>query len=111
MPGDRRHHHLFEAVDMNGAKLEFTNTIHCRSHAHCKTCRMFNDGRSWRESLLKAFRLPGDLIDFECPEGRGWGREPRWRDRVMPPGEWLALLIKVATIGIKRLRPQGNRRA
>ncbi len=48
----------------------------CRSQAHCSTCRNFEDGHTWRESLGKVFDLPGGVVDFECPEGFDWGDEP-----------------------------------
>ena len=47
----------------------------CRTRLHCPTCRDLEGGRAWRESLGKAFKLPEDAPDFECPHGIEWGVE------------------------------------
>jgi len=49
---------------------KFTNTGHCKSHAHCHRCRDRNGGRVWREKLQGSFTI--DEVDFVCPEGRVW---------------------------------------
>lgn len=52
-------------------------TILCKTGLHCETCRKMDEGREWRRSLGKSFRLPGDDIDFACPIGIAWyGKQP-----------------------------------
>lgn len=51
----------------------FCETRHCLSRKHCATCRDLEGGRTWRESLRKAFTLPDDATDFPCPHGLPWG--------------------------------------
>jgi hypothetical protein len=50
----------------------FVLSTHCQSRAHCKVCRNFDGGRKWRESLSKAYQLPNNDVDFECPYGMQW---------------------------------------
>ena len=50
----------------------FVLTNHCKSKAHCGTCRNLNDGRNYREKLSKMFLLPDNNVDFECPYGEKW---------------------------------------
>ena len=49
----------------------------CKNLLSCQTCRDKEGGRQWRESLRKAFRLPNDETDFECPHGLPWGCGPQ----------------------------------
>ena len=58
--------------------MDFIETMHCRIRMHCRTCRDLEGGRAWRESLAVLYRLPGDVVDFECPHGIRAG------DRVAP---------------------------
>jgi hypothetical protein len=55
----------------------FTKSPQCKSRFHCQTCRDKEGGREWRESLRKAFLLPNDETDFECPHGLPWGCGPQ----------------------------------
>ncbi len=52
-------------------------SIICEMRNHCQACRDMEGGRIWRESLHKAFWLPDDEIDFECPHGIPWGAGPQ----------------------------------
>lgn len=54
--------------------------LFCRGQNHCPTCRDIEGGREWRESLGKVFKLPGGIVDFECPEGFNWGDTPELTD-------------------------------
>jgi hypothetical protein len=47
--------------------------ILCAAKTHCPTCRNREAGRTWRESLATAFKLPAGAPDFECPHGLPWG--------------------------------------
>jgi hypothetical protein len=53
----------------------FINIWHCRSHAHCRTCRDRDGGRPWRVMMSQRFTVPGNLLDWECPEGLAWDVE------------------------------------
>lgn len=53
----------------------FVLSTHCNSRAHCKTCRNKQGGHKWRESLKKAFAVPNDVVDFDCPYGMTWNDE------------------------------------
>lgn len=46
--------------------------IICQSGLHCPNCRDPN-ANAWRESLGKAYTLPDDAPDFQCPHGKPWG--------------------------------------
>jgi len=48
---------------------DFINSFVCISRMHCKTCREKASGVFWRRSLRKVYKLPGDIVDFECPYG------------------------------------------
>ena len=50
----------------------FTESIHCCSRAHCIGCRDLNGGRPWRAEMAKRFRMPRNVVDFDCPEGLPW---------------------------------------
>ena len=50
----------------------FTESIHCYSRAHCVACRDLEGGRAWRTEMARRFRVPGDDVDFDCPEGLPW---------------------------------------
>ena len=54
-------------------KLDWIKSSHCKSGAHCNTCRDMEDGRAWRISIGKAFALPDEGVDFECPYELAWG--------------------------------------
>lgn len=57
-------------------KQDFVGSKHCKSGMHCQTCRNKVDGREWRKSLMNAFKLPNDDVDFECTVKsslRPWG--------------------------------------
>jgi hypothetical protein len=49
----------------------FFQSSHCQSQAHCRTCRDFVNGASFRASLQSIFK---DLAtpDFPCPKGLPW---------------------------------------
>jgi len=49
----------------------------CAPRLHCPTCRDLEGGRQWRGSLHRAFKLPNDEVDFECPHGLSWGCGPQ----------------------------------
>ena len=52
----------------------FIEDFTCVSKVHCQTCRdKTKVGKSFRESLLRVFVLPGDETEFSCPHGRPWG--------------------------------------
>lgn len=50
----------------------FIDTWHCRSHAHCRVCRDRDGGRLWRVMMAQRFAAPGNLLDWDCPEGLSW---------------------------------------
>jgi len=50
----------------------FVLTAHCKSRAHCQTCRDLAGGRKWRESLAENFELPNNQVDFTCPYDVPW---------------------------------------
>lgn len=52
------------------SKPNFVDTPHCLLRKHCSTCRNFDGGRGFRQSLFKLFVLPNDDVDFECPYGK-----------------------------------------
>jgi len=78
---------------------EFTKTNHCRSHAHCRTCRDRKGGRRWRESIVRHFKTDG--VDWPCPDGLKWGCAP---SRGL--GDTVAKIIKKVTRG--RVKPCGG---
>ena len=63
-------HRQRDVVDM---KLDWIKSSHCKSGAHCNTCRELEGGRAWRISIGKAFALPEEGVDFECPYELAWG--------------------------------------
>jgi len=55
---------------------QFSLSIHCTSKLHCKTCRLKENGRNWRQSIIDAgYSVPGDIVDFECPFDVPWSDE------------------------------------
>ena len=48
--------------------MNFFESVHCTSRAHCKTCRDKINGANWRSSIFKAFDDVG-TEDFDCPNG------------------------------------------
>jgi hypothetical protein len=50
----------------------FVDTYHCRSQAHCRTCRDLAGGRRWRTLMARRFAVPGRATDFDCPDGLPW---------------------------------------
>ena len=50
----------------------FTDTEHCSSEKHCKTCRRIERGLLWRKAIIKKFG--GDDEFFPCPLGKPWGK-------------------------------------
>ena len=50
----------------------FVDTFHCRSHAHCRTCRDLDGGRLWRRAVAEQFAVLGSATDFDCPDGLPW---------------------------------------
>jgi hypothetical protein len=58
----------------------FTLSGTCGTRAHCETCR--DPARApWREELRKAWALPEDKTDFDCPHGKPWGWQPSPEDQ------------------------------
>ena len=57
--------------------MNWTESYACGCRVHCEACRNKEDGWEWRESLRKAFILPDDETDFECPHGIPWGAGPQ----------------------------------
>ncbi|MBN2585015.1 MAG: hypothetical protein JXL80_18280 [Planctomycetes bacterium] len=55
----------------------FTDTFHCRSHAHCRVCRDLDGGRPWRVLMSQRFTVPRNLLDWDCPEGLPWNVDER----------------------------------
>jgi hypothetical protein len=53
-------------------KPEFIRSFHCRSEAHCNTCRDRVGGREWRKSQSSLYVLPNNEVDFECPFGKSF---------------------------------------
>jgi hypothetical protein len=62
----------------------FTEDSTCLSRVHCGVCRAGKSGRQFRESLAKAFTLPADAPDFDCPHGYPWGYDPK-QSKVIAP--------------------------
>jgi hypothetical protein len=54
----------------------FFESRHCRSLAHCTTCRDLQGGRAWRRSVIMADPAIQE-IDFACPLGATWVVVPR----------------------------------
>ena len=52
--------------------MNFFNSEHCQTKAHCHNCRDKVNGRGFRASLMKSF---DDIkrVDFKCPDGMKWG--------------------------------------
>lgn len=49
----------------------FTDTDHCRGHAHCKTCRERSArAAGWRVAMAQTF---GGSDSWDCPEGLAMG--------------------------------------
>ena len=57
-------------------KPRLTDSTHCRSRAHCETCRDREGGRATRAHWAKRYALPGGAVDFACPFGGKWGTPP-----------------------------------
>jgi len=107
--------------------MDFTETNHCRSGVHCRTCRHLVDGRAWRQCLAARFELPPHAPDFTCPHGKAWGYRPPDRgvgdtiERVLRAtgiGQVAKRLIRALTgkpcgcgrrrVRLNRLMPYGN---
>ena len=73
----------------------FTETPHCRSGGHCRTCRDLEEGRAWRLSLAAGFALPPGAPDFACPRGKAWG----WRPPDRGLGDTVERFLHAAGIG------------
>lgn len=54
--------------------MSMTDILDCQRRTHCATCRDFDEGRPFRESIAK--RVPDLPVDFECPHGVKWGERP-----------------------------------
>ena len=82
-------------------KEEFILTSHCQLQLHCATCRRSSAyGVKWRRDLRKAFELPDNEINFDCPFGARWdtvtGPHETWIQRWTPkPGKILTFIFKV----------------
>ncbi len=53
------------------AETGFFATGDCLSGHHCRTCRNWEHGRSFREAIARGFHLADK--DFCCPRGRPVG--------------------------------------
>jgi hypothetical protein len=74
----------------------FVLSNHCKSEAHCATCRdLEGDGRRWRKNLTKYFLLPDDNIDFECPYGK------KWNNGAVPQGRMAAARPRIASAAVQ----------
>ncbi len=63
----------------------FESSIHCRSRAHCVTCRDSEGGRLWRAAMAEQFTVPGGAINFDCPDGLPWNvKENDVPDEIRP---------------------------
>lgn len=79
-------------VDMKIFIKDFT----CLSKVHCETCRDKTEvGNAFRKSLSRAFVLPADAPDFECPYDKPWG----WKRPSRGLGDTIEKVAKA--IGIK----------
>jgi hypothetical protein len=66
-------------------RVAFVESRNCTSRAHCSTCRDTTpDGEAWRRSLSKAFQLPGDNVNFDCPFGVPWNEGALYQVTPMP---------------------------
>jgi len=79
---------------------KFTKSDHCRSHAHCRTCRDREGGHRWREQIAAHFETDG--VDWPCPDGLPWGYEGKSKGL----GDTVAKVIKKVTRG--RVKPCGG---
>ncbi len=71
-----------DSLGDSGMRREFTISSLCSSRDSCPTCRDLKEGRVWRASLRKAFKLPDDNADFECPHGLRWGAGPQTKELI-----------------------------
>jgi len=51
----------------------FAETPECKSRGHCFVCRDLERGRNFRAMVKRAWTVPGNIVDFECPHGLEWG--------------------------------------
>ena len=63
-------------------ETNFFETQHCKTRAHCKTCRDKVGGHLWRQNRVTEYEIPTDP-DFDCIRGLPWGA-PRQRVRNPP---------------------------
>ena len=80
----------------------FAETTACLQEVHCITCRNRENGYKFRESLSKAFKLPNDEINFECPYGKEWEHKSKSKGL----GDTLKKAIEKVTLG--KVKPCGG---
>lgn len=49
---------------------DFLKSSFCQTGARCELCRNFENGRKWRESMSKFFKI--NSLDWACPFGKAW---------------------------------------
>ncbi len=99
----------------------YTETSHCharRDDVSGLSCRSCRSSLHFRQSLTKAFRLPDDDVNFDCPHGVPWdvaenrnpkpqshasGQKPLTRDHVAKHALRGARSIAKTSLGIDRL--------
>ena len=84
-------------------KPNFTESDACRSGRYCEKCR---DPQAvlWRTELAKAWTLPGNDINFDCPHGKPWrGRKPKpVLFRILARAAHAAKSVAKTSVGIDR---------
>ncbi|MBI5724589.1 MAG: hypothetical protein HZA50_11560 [Planctomycetes bacterium] len=90
----------------------FFASFHCRSRAHCKTCRDRERGREWRKMMWGSFGDPTARyeVDFECPPppaglGLPWGAPSQPR-----PLPTLSLADQRIAVNCRKCENYQNRR-
>ena len=87
---------------------KFTDSEHCRSGAHCRTCRDREGGRAFRRQVARLLGQEGGP-DWPCPLGKPWGPpagEAGFIGKNRGLGDSVAEAIKFVTFG--RIKPCGG---
>lgn len=82
------------------SKPLFILSLQCTGEAHCRKCRMLEEGRAFRTAMRASFEVPGDEVDFACPAERGgkpWSYDPPVKSRGL--GDTIAKITRA--VGIK----------
>jgi hypothetical protein len=87
--------------------MNWIQSAHCRSHAHCFACR--NDA-AFRASILR--NGGGETRDFDCPEGAEIGQTDRLPHPKRHLGDIVEGLVKpiAAALGLPCLDEKGELR-